>query len=66
MGEDPAASLRVSQDQTLIYLKFSMRGEEARLRLLLLEGQKPFSILAIIMEKPPREKVVLNTIRILF
>lgn len=66
MSEGLLASLGVSKGQIDTHLEFNRRHERARFRLLLLEGQKPISILAIIIEKPPREKVVLNTIRILF
>lgn len=65
MGEAPACLPR-SQQRPDTYLEFSMRQEEARFRVFLLEGRKPISILAIIFEKLPREKVALNTIRILF
>lgn len=66
MNEGPLASLGVSKGQPDAHLEFNRRHKRARFRLLFLEGQKPFSISAIIIEKPPREKVVLNAIRILF
>lgn len=48
------------------YLELSLRREKVRVRWGLLEGQKPFRSLAIIIEKPLREKAVLNAIKILF
>lgn len=65
MEEGPAC-LSQGQQRPDTYLEFCTRQEEARFTLLLLEGQKPFSILAIFIEKLPREKVVLNTIKIQF